>query len=253
MRFEGKVVVVTGAGQGIGRAIALSFGREGADVMVNDIIIETAQKVAEEIKSMGRRALAIKADVSKSEEVQEMIDTGLRELGKIDILVNNAGGGPRKKAVEFAQSTEEMSDIIIGINLKGVFNCTRAVINHMIQRGSGKVVNISSGAGVRGTPKMVEYSAAKAGVIGFTKALAKEVGAYGINVNCVSPGVTRTAAIEQLPKEVAKDLVDDIFAMQVLRRLGEPEDTANAVMFLASDEASFITGQNLLVCGGARI
>ena len=253
MRFEGKVVVVTGAGQGIGRAIALSFAREGADVVVNDINIETAKGVAEEIKAIGRRALAIKADVSKSKEVNEMIDTGLRELGRIDILVNNAGAGPRKKAVEFAQSKEEMSDFLIALNLKGALNCTRAVINHMIQRGSGKVVNISTGAGVSGTPKMVDYSAAKAGVIGFTKALAKEVGAYGINVNCVSPGVTKTAAIEQLPKEVAKDLVDDIFNMQALKRLGEPQDTANAVMFLASDEASFITGQNLLVCGGARI
>jgi 3-oxoacyl-[acyl-carrier protein] reductase len=249
MRFEGKVAVVTGAGQGIGRAIALSFAREGADVVVTDIVMETVKAVAQEIKTMGRRALAVKADVSKSKEVNEMIETGLREMGKIDILVNNAGGGAREKVAEFAQSKEEIWDMVIGRNLKGALNCTRAVINHMVQRGSGKVVNLGSGAGVSGSPKQVDYSAAKAGVIGFTKALAKEVGVHGINVNSVSPGVIRTAALEQLPKE----MVDTLISRQVLKRLGEPQDIANAVMFLASDDASFITGQNLVVCGGARI
>jgi NAD(P)-dependent dehydrogenase (short-subunit alcohol dehydrogenase family) len=248
MRFEGKVAMVTGAGQGIGRAIALSLAREGADVVVSDIVMETAKAVAEEIKSMGHRALAIKADVTKSKEVNEMIETGLHEMGRIDILVNNAGGSAREKAVEFAQSKEEIWDSVIGRNLKGVLSCTRAVINHMIQRGSGKVVNIGSGAGVNGSPKKADYSAAKAGVIGFTKAFAKEVGKYGINVNCVSPGVIRTAATEQAPGELV-----DAISKQALKRSGEPQDIANAVIFLASEEASFITGQNLVVCGGKRI
>ena len=249
MRFVGKVAVVTGGGQGIGRAICLGFGREGADVVVMDINLDTAKQVVGEIESMGRRALALKVDVSNHEQVNEAMENALRKMGKVDILVNNAGGSAREKVAEFGESLEATWDIVFGRNLKGPFNVTRAIINHMTKRGSGKIVNLGSGAGVSGSPKQTDYSAAKAGVIGFTKSLAKEVGVYGINVNSVSPGVIRTQAIEQVPKP----LVDAIIARQSLQRMGEPEDIANAVLFLASEDASFITGQNLVVCGGARI
>ena len=213
MKLEGKVAMVTGAGQGIGRAIALSLAKEGAGVVVNDINPETAAGVADEIRAMGRRALAIKADVTQSKEVNEMVETALNEMGKIDILVNNAGGSARERVSEFKDSTEEVWDFIIGRNLKGQLNCTRAVINHMIERRSGKILNMASIAGVVGEAGLADYSAAKAGVIGFTKALAKEVGRYGINVNSVAPGPIRTAAFEQLPKD---------FVEKIARKQGRP-------------------------------
>ncbi|MFC1872546.1 SDR family NAD(P)-dependent oxidoreductase [Chloroflexota bacterium] len=248
-RFAGKSAIVTGGGQGIGRAISLSFAREGADVVVTDINLDVAKAVASEIMSMGRRALAIEADVSEYNKVNLMTEAALREMGKVDILVNNAGGGAREKVTEFSDSREETWNVVFGRNLKGTFNCTRAVIKHMINQGYGKVVNIGSGAGVSGSPMQTDYSAAKAGIIGFTKALAKEVGVHGINVNCVSPGIVKTQAIELIPKK----LVDENISRQAIKRLGEPQDVANAVLFMASDEASFITGQNLVVCGGGRI
>jgi len=250
MKLKGKVAIVTGAGYGIGRAIALSLAKEGADIVVDDINAETGKSVAEEIKAAGHKALFIKADVSKSKEVDELVKTSLHKLGKIDILVNNAGGSAREKCSEFRESTEEVWDFVLGRNLMGVLNCTRAVINHMIQRRDGKIVNIASITGVSGGAGQADYSSSKAGIIGFTKALAKEVGIYGINVNCVSPGVIfKTAATEQVSKEV----VDRYLSKQVLKRQGEPQDIANAVAFLVSDEASFITGHNLLVCGGVGI
>ena len=247
MKLEGKVAMVTGAGQGIGKAIALSLAKEGADVVVNDISLETAAAVADEIKAMGRRVLVLKADVSQSREVNEMVKTALKEMGKIDILVNNAGGSARERVSEFKDSTEEVWDFIIGRNLKGLLNCTKAVINHMIERRSGKIVSMSSIAGVVGEAGLADYSAAKAGVIGFTKALAKEVGRYGINVNSVAPGPIRTVAFEQLPKDFVKKIV----MKGVLGRLGETTDVANLVAFLVSDDASYITGQNFVVDGGA--
>jgi NAD(P)-dependent dehydrogenase (short-subunit alcohol dehydrogenase family) len=249
MKLKGKVAIVTGAGQGIGRAIALSLAREGADVVVNDINLETGKSVSEEIKVAGHRALAIRADVTKSKEVKDMIRGVLRDLGRIDILVNNAGGSAREKASEFSVSREETWDSVLNRNLKGVLICTRAVINHMIERQSGKIINIASLAGVIGMAGMAEYSAAKAGIIGFTKALAKEVGRYGINVNCVSPGPIKTIAAEQVPKDI------DALAVgrKVVDRVGEPQDVANLVVFLASDDACFITGQNYSVDGGSSI
>jgi NAD(P)-dependent dehydrogenase (short-subunit alcohol dehydrogenase family) len=250
-RFAGRVAIVTGAGQGIGRCISLSFADEGADVVVVDMNLPAAEKVADAIRTRGRRALAVKADVTKSVEVTAAMAKALEQMGKIDILVNNAGGSARSKMSDFAESEESTWESVIGRNLIGTMNCTRAVINHMIGRsGSGsKIVNIGSGTGVSGSPRQVDYSAAKAGVIGFTKALAKEVGIHGINVNTVSPGVVNTEGLADVPKAT----VEANLARQAIKRLGEPQDIANAVLFLASDEASFITGQNLVVCGGARI
>ena len=250
MRLTGKVAIVTGAGYGIGRAIALTLAREGADIVVNDIDMKPAGDVAEEIRGCGRRVLLVEADVSKSDEVEEMVKASLRQMGKIDILVNNAGGSARERVSDFNVSTEEIWDFVLGRNLKGVLNCTRAVINHMIERGYGKIVSLGSIAGVGGGAGMADYSASKGGITSFAKALAKEVGHYGINVNCVSPGVIfKTHALEQVNAEV----VERYLSKQVLKRQGEPQDVANAVLFLVSDEASFITGHNLMVCGGVGI
>jgi NAD(P)-dependent dehydrogenase (short-subunit alcohol dehydrogenase family) len=175
-----------------------------------------------------------------------MVKSALDEFGKVDILVNNAGGSPPEKGVPFCESEEEVWDWAIATNLKGVRNCARAVINHMIERKSGKIVSIASISGVTGTLTKVDYSAAKAGVIGFTKALAKEVAPYGINVNCVSPGPIETPLFLSNTKELQEAAIQAVF----LKRAGKPEEIANMVVFLASDEASFIIGQNFIVDGG---
>lgn len=249
MRFQGKVVVVTGGGQGIGRAICLAFAREGADVVVVDVNAKAAESVVDEVKSLGGRGVATGADVTDLDQMKAAIGTALGYMGKVDVLVNNAGGSARTGMTDFVDSDSATWDLVIGRNLKGAMNSTRAVLGHMIERGGTKIVNIGSGTGVSGSPKQVDYSAAKAGVIGFTKALAKEVGTYNINVNAVSPGVIRTEGLADVPKAT----VDANVSRQAIKRLGEPADIANAVLFLASEEASFITGQNLVVCGGGRI
>lgn len=245
MKLEGRVAIVTGAASGIGRGIALGLAKEGADVVVGDINLEQANKVVDEIKSLGRTAIAIKADVSQSQEVEVMAKTTLDEFGKIDILVNNAGGSARERSSPFCQSTEDVWDYVLGINLKGVLNCCRAVIEHMMQRRSGKIVSIASPAGIVGTPGMADYSAAKAGIIGFTRALAKEVASYDINVNCVSPGSIETPYTLSGADEARKYFKK----LSGLNRFGKPEDIAAMVVFLVSDEASLITGQNYAVCG----
>jgi NAD(P)-dependent dehydrogenase (short-subunit alcohol dehydrogenase family) len=251
MKLSGKVAIVTGSTHGIGRGIAMKLASEGADVVVNSRHIEGAKKAAEDIEATsGRRVLAFAADVSQSRQVDDMVKAILGKLGRIDILVNNAGGSARERCSVFHESTEDVWDYVIGLNLKGVLICTRAVIGHMIERKSGKIVNIASVAGVIGGTGQADYSASKAGVIGFTKTLAKEVGCYGINVNCVSPGII----LETGPREtVSKEVNDAYLKRQILERPGYPQDIANAVLFMVSDEASFITGQNLIVCGGISI
>jgi NAD(P)-dependent dehydrogenase (short-subunit alcohol dehydrogenase family) len=243
MKLKDRVGIVTGGANGIGRAIALALAREGASVAVVDIDSEKANGVVDEIKALGCKAIVIKTDVTKFNETNAMAKTVLENFKKIDLLINNAGGSARGRATVFSESTEEVWDYVLGINLKGTFNCTRAVIEHMIQRRGGKIINISSDTGIVGYAGFVDYSAAKAGIIGFTHALAKEVVSYGINVNAVAPGPTATQAM-------LVSLPGDKYAMKTgLGRLCMPEEIAAVVAFLATEEAKLITGQVIPVCG----
>jgi len=251
MELENKVAIVTGAAGGIGRAIAIRLAKEGAALVVNDISLESLNKVADEIKAMRCKVIAVKADVTSSQEVKQMVKTTLDEFGGIDVLVNVAGGAARGKGRGyFHEVPEEFWSSVIDLNLKGTLMCCHAVIEHMIQRRRGKIINIASIAGMIGSSnRMADYSAAKAGVIGFTKALAKELGSYGINVNSVSPGPIATPRFFTLEEEAKKRLENTTY----LKRLGKPEEVANVVVFLASDEASYVTGQNYAVCGGRSL
>jgi 3-oxoacyl-[acyl-carrier protein] reductase len=239
MKLKDKVAIVTGAAGGIGSAIALRFGSEGAKVVVTDIHLERAEQVAEEIRQSGAEAIAVKADVRNYQEIQHMVSFALETFGKIDILVNNAGGATRviNKSGVFHTSEVETLDWVIDVNLKGVLYCSRAVINHMMERGIGRIINMSSIAGVVGTKNGTGYASAKGGVIAFTKSLAMEVGTYGVRVNAVSPG-----AILNLP-----GLAN---AKTYVGRGGQPEEVASLVLFLSSDEADYITGQNHIIDGG---
>ena len=249
MKLEGKVAIVTGAAMGIGRAIALALAKEGAKVVINDIAMDSANKVVDEIKALGREAIAVKADVTNSEQTKQMTKTALDTFGQIDILVNNAGVVGESEG-PFHETEKDSWQLEFGRIMEGVYNCTRAVINHMIERRSGKILSISSIGGVIGKPDATAYSAGKAAIIGFTMALAKEVVTYGINVNCISPGPIQTSAggpTDTRPPELLKELIDSTG----FGRRGKPEEVASAAVFLVSDDASFITGQNLIV-GGLR-
>jgi 3-oxoacyl-[acyl-carrier protein] reductase len=243
MKLKDKIGIVTGGANGIGRAIALGLAKEGAGVIVADIDSEQANRVVDEIKALGCKGMAIRTDVTKFNEANSMAKTVLEEFKKIDILVNNAGGSARERATLFCESTEEVWDYVLGINLKGTFNCTRVVIEHMMKRRSGRIINISSDTGLVGYSGFVDYSTAKAGIIGFTHALAKEVASYGINVNAVAPGPTATRVmLASLPGDKFKQRIG-------LGRLGKPEEIAAMVLFLTTEDANFITGQVIPVCG----
>jgi 3-oxoacyl-[acyl-carrier protein] reductase len=245
MRLEKQVAIVTGAGQGIGRAIAITLAREGATVVVNDVIPERADKVAEEIKSLGGQALAVAADVSKAREVDKLVAKALAGYKKIDILVNNAGIG---RMIRLLEMTEADWDNHMNTNIKSQFLCSKAVIERMIKQKRGKIINIASLAAHIGAPGLSAYGASKGGVAQFTKALAVEFGKYNIMVNAVSPGFTLT----ELVKQTGRDRPDFLEGMDriPLRRPAEPEDIANVVLFLASAESDYITGQLIIVDGG---
>lgn len=249
MKLENKVAIVTGGAMGIGQAISLRLANEGANVVVADIDHEQASKVVSRINALGRKAIFTKTDVTKSEETNQMAKAAIDKFGKIDILVNNAGGSPHKTRSLFRESVVGTWDIVLGVNLKGVLSCSRAVINHMIERRSGKIISIASIAGLMGTAGLADYSAAKGGVIAFSKALAKEVASDGITVNCVCPGPTATEYFLTLPEEAKQRYLKNI----PLGRLGKPEEVASMVSFLASDEADFITGQAFVICGGRSL
>ena len=243
MKQAGKVALVTGAAQGIGKAVALLLARNGADIVVSDINLEKAEETAKEVQILGRKALAIKVDVAKSDDVDKMVQAILAQFGHIDILINNAGIARDKLILRM---TEEDWDAVLNINLKGTFNCTKAVVRHMSKQKSGKIVSIASVVGEMGNAGQGNYAASKAGVIGFTKTIAREFAQRGINVNAIAPGYIETPMTEALPDKVKEDLKRLI----PMDRLGKPEDVAEAVLFFVSESANYITGQVLNVNGG---
>ena len=243
-RVNERVAIVTGGAQGIGQGICLRLAEEGAGVVIFDNNIEKARKTAEEIEKSGGKALAVKVDVTKSVEVEDAVKQVISKLGRVDILVNNAGISLVSKVVDI---TEDIWDRVHNVNLRGVFLCCRAVIPHMKERKYGKIVNIASILALRGGTNYAHYGASKAGVVGLTQGMAVELGPHNINVNAVGPGVIDTPMADH---DVAPELRQRLQKRIPLRRIGVPRDIANAVLFLSSDEASYITGQCLYVCGG---
>lgn len=244
--LSGRVAVVTGAGSqiGFGKAIALTLAREGCNLVVVDKDIQGAEQTAKEIKDLGREVIAVKADITITKEVTDMVNIAFSKFGKIDILVNNAGAGTPPKP--FIETTEEEWDSNINLNLKGMLRCTKAVLNHMVLRKSGKIINLSSLGAKTGGDHATVYSAAKAGVMSFTKGLATEVAPYGINVNCIAPGVGLTNFVKDAPR----DVLDELIRKTPSRRTSTPQDIANAVTYLASDVSIDVVGQTLSVDGG---
>ena len=262
MLLENKTVVITGAGSGIGRAMALRFTGEGADTVIADIDKGNAEKVADEVKGLGREALGIKADVTKEDDVNTMIRLAVERFGKIDVLVNNAGAMAGRIGLPFTRNTPEDWDFIYAVNLKSVFLCSKAVTPHFMERKAGNVINLASIAGQIAGQVSPPYSALKAAVITFTQILAKELAPYNVNVNAISPGMLFTGFWEELAVVMAKanpdlqrmtpkEFFDDrVKAMTQLKREQTPEDIANLAVFLASDQAGNITGQTINVDGG---
>ncbi len=251
MRFKDRIAIVTGAGskRGIGRTTALTLAREGADVVVGDLDLQGAEAVVAEIKALGRRSLAVKVDVSKQEDISRLVQRVLDQFGRIDVLVNNAG---ITQPIKVLDMTEADWDRIITTNLKGTFLCSKAVLPAMIKQGYGRIVNLSSVSAKRGGGVFggAHYSAAKAGILGFAKALAREVAGYGITVNSVAPGLIATDIRGGLESsERQKEMSSDI----PCRRLGTPEDVAAAIAFLASEDAGYITGEEIDINGGSHM
>lgn len=246
MRLKNKVAIITGSTKGIGMETAKTFAREGAKVVICGTRENAINEVVEEIKSTGAEALGFKVDVSKRAQVDEMVAEVKKAWGRVDILVNNAGV---TADAMLKKMTEEQFDKVININLKGVYNCAQAVLETMTEQGSGVILNATSVVGLYGNIGQTNYAAAKWGVIGMTKTWAKELGRKGIRVNAVAPGFIMTPMTEVLPEKI----LDMMKEKAPLQRLGTSEDIANAYLFLASDEASFVTGTVLSVDGGLVI
>ncbi|MBL7070307.1 MAG: 3-oxoacyl-[acyl-carrier-protein] reductase [Candidatus Omnitrophica bacterium] len=243
MRFKERVVLVTGSAQGIGREIAMAFAKEGADVVISDVDLEKAKETSAEIEGLGRRSLALKMDVTSFSKVEEALNLILDKFTKVDILVNNAG--IIKDNLILRMSDAEW-DAVINVNLKGAFNCIKAVTRPMLKKRSGKIINIASIIGIIGNPGQINYAVSKAGIIALTKTTAKELASRNINVNAIAPGFIQT----QMTDKLSEDVKQKMKAAIPLGKLGQPSDVACACLFLASEEAAYITGQTLIVDGG---
>lgn len=245
--LDGKVAVVTGGGQGIGRGIALGLAAKGASVVIADVDSGSAEAVASELRATHHNALAIRADVSVSSDVSRLMSTVLERFGRIDILVNNAGLSLGGSAIDM---TEELWDRIIDVNLKGEFMCSREAAKAMIKQGGGKIINFASVAGHGGIPEMSAYCASKGAVIALTRALAVEWAKYGITVNSVSPGRTQTPTVEARRKAMSAEAFEKRNRRVPLGRLGQVQDVVHLVVFLAGNESNYITGQDIVIDGG---
>jgi len=245
MKLKEKIALITGGASGIGEATVIRFAEEGANVAIIDVNLEGAEKLAEKVKSMGREALAVKADVSNKSEVESVIGQTLEKFGRLDILVNNAGIN-RDALVK--KISEGMWDEVVDVNLKGTFLCAQAAAKPMMEQNHGKIINTSS-VGSLGNVGQANYAASKAGVIGLTKTLALELARYNINVNCVAPGATKTPLIARLPPEIAEKFKK----MIPFKRFAEPREIADLHLFLASEQSSYITGQVIFIDGGMSV
>jgi len=243
LSLEGKVALVTGGARGIGREIVLCFAREGADIAICDVNLEEAEATAKEIQKTGRQCLAFKTDVTDSKDVQAAIDKILDKLGKLDILINNAG--ITRDGLVLRMSEEDW-DKVIAVNLKGCFVCTRLAAKVMLKQRFGKIVNLASIIGIMGNTGQANYAASKAGVIGLTKSVAKELASRGVCVNAIAPGFIKTEMTAKLSEDVQKRMLSVI----PLGRFGEPKDVADLALFLSSESSSYITGQVIQIDGG---
>ncbi len=246
MRLKGKIALVTGSSRGVGKAVALAFAKEGANVVVNYTSNEkAANEVVDTIESMGRKAIAVKADVARKAEATELVKASVDTFGRLDVLVNNAGF---TRPAMMLKMTEEQWDEVVDIHLKGAFLCSQAAALNMKEQGSGKIINVTSVAGVVGTVGQVNYSAAKGGVISMTKSMARELARYGICVNVISLGIVATDMTEKIRTD---EKLKEIYMNRILlKRFAEPDDISPAFVFFASEESNYITGQLLCVDGG---
>lgn len=242
--LEGKTALITGASRGIGKAIAIKFAKEGADIAVTNIFDDDEFKsTIKEIETLGVKAKGYVFNVANFEDSQKIINQILTDFKKIDILVNNAG---ITKDTLLMRMTEEQWDAVIAVNLKSVFNLTKAVLQPMLKQKGGSIINMSSVVGVSGNAGQSNYSASKAGILGFTRSIAKEVGSRSIRVNAIAPGFILTEMTEKLPEDIKNEWIKKI----PLKRGGTPDDVANTALYLACDLSSYITGQTIHVCGG---
>ena len=246
MKLKNKTAIVTGAGKGIGKAVAIALAEAGADVLINDYGTDgAAEKTAEAIRALGRRAVTVNADISKFKEAKSMVEKAVDELGSVDILINNAGVSKPSMLVNMA---EEDWDLVVNVHLKGIFNTSQAAARYMKAQNWGRIINVVSTAGLFGTIGQINYASAKAGVIGFTKSAARELGRNGINVNAVCPGITKTDMTEKLQ---ADEQLCNLYKSRIqLGRFAEIQEIVPIFVFLASKDAGYITGQVLGVDGG---
>ena len=243
MELAGQIAVITGSARGIGKTIAISLAEAGANIVISDLNVEEGKATVGEIEAMGREAIWVQADVSKSNQANQLIESTLEKFGRLDILINNAG---ITRDNLLMRMSEDEWDSVIAVNLKGTYNCIRAATKIFMKQRTGRIINIASVVGQMGNAGQANYASSKAGVIGLTKSVAKELAGRNILVNAVAPGFIETAMTEKLPEKAKESLIQLI----PLAKLGQPEDVAKVVLFLSSDRSSYITGQVINVDGG---